>query len=243
MSYKGVKSLISQYKKPFNKEKKALAKAKARLKEEGRKATSSAVEEEKLVVLSEWHNKTLQGEEAHKVIIERRFNKYPDSIVGEYTKREDTDAILDAITINKLEIGSRYFEKLIVDNQNKVIGYADQVYVDNKGYIHIEDFKTHNEIRRTFTARGYNGFVVIENYFHPISDLVVCNYNDCALQASFYMYILWTYNKKLKPGRLTMLHAKLDEDSGKIISEETYELPYLLNEVKSIIQYEKEIKV
>lgn len=239
--YTGVKSLIQQYKKPFNRQIKAQKKAKQRLREQGKKATDKAVEEEKLLILAEWDLRAKQGTEAHDNVISRRVKKYPASVVGSYKKIESEEK-LPAEEINKLEIGKRYYEKMIVDNQNMIIGYADEVIVDEKGYINIQDFKSHREIRRTYTAKADNGFTIVDKFFHPIGNLVDCNFIECALQASFYMYLLWTYNKKLKMGKLTMLHTKLDEDTGNIISEEVIELPFLIDEVKAIIRHQKEIK-
>lgn len=239
--YTGVTTLIQQYKKAFNRNVRAIKKAKARLREEGKKATEKLVEEEKLLILAEWDLKAQQGKDAHTTIINRRVKKYPTSHVGVYKKAEGEDK-LPADEINKLEIGKRYYEKMIVDNQNMIIGYADEVEVDEKGYINIQDFKSYKEIRRTYTARADNGFTIVDNFFYPISNLIDCNFIECALQASFYMYLLWTYNKKLKPGKLTMLHTKLDEDTGNIINEQVIELPYLIDEVKAIIQHQKEIK-
>ncbi len=239
--YIGVKKLIQSYKKPFNREVAALKKAKARLREEGKKATEKLVEEEKQLVLAEWDRKTQFGTEAHEKVISRRVKRYPTSIVGKYVKFEGEDE-LPAEEINKLEVNTRYYEKLLVDNQNHIIGYADEVFVDERGYINIQDFKSHDEIRRTYTAKGTNGFIIVDNFYYPIKDLVDCNFNECALQASIYMYILWTYNKRLKPGKLTMLHTKLDPDTGSIMTEEVIELPYLVDEVKALFQHLKEIK-
>ena len=239
--YTGVKSLISLYKKPFNREVTALKKAKQRLREQGKKTTETLVTEEKELVLAEWDQLAKFGTQAHESIVNRRIKKFPKSVVGKYTKFEGEEK-LPAEDINKLEVGMRYYEKMIVDNQNMIIGYADEVNVDERGYINIEDFKTHREIRRTYTAKADNGFTIINNFYHPVGNLIDCNYIECALQASFYMYILWTYNKRLKPGKLTMLHTKLDEETGNIIGEEVIELPYLIEEVKAIIQHQKELK-
>lgn len=238
--YTGVKSLILKYKKPFNKDVKAQAKAKSRLREEGKSINAKAVETEKLVVLSEWDLKTKQGEQAHEEIVRRKLKKFPKAIVGKYKKHESSNP-LPAESINKLDLNSRYYEKLVVDNQNMIIGYVDEVFVDEKGYINIQDVKSHNEIRRTYTAKASNGFTIVENFYYPVTNLIDCNFIECALQVSFYMYTLWTYNKKLKPGKLTMMHVKLDEATGAIINEQILELPYLIDEVKAIIKHQKEI--
>lgn len=239
--YIGVKKLISLYKKEFNREVKALKKAKANLRAQGKKASEALVSEEKELVLAEWSLKAKQGTEAHEKIVSERIIKYPGSVVGSYKKVEGEE-IIPAEEINKLEIGKRYYEKMVVDNQNMILGYADEVNVDSKGYINIEDFKTFKDLKRTYTARADNGFTIVDNFFYPVNNLIDCNFIECALQASFYMYMLWMYNQKLKPGKLTMLHTKLDEDSGNIVSKEVIELPYLLEEVKLIIQHQKESK-
>ena len=239
--YIGVKELISKYKKPFNRQVKAKQKAKSRLREIGKKATEKEVEAESLLVIAEWDKKADFGVKVHQDITRRRIKKYPGSILGTYKKAEG-DVELPSEEINKLEINQRYYEKMLVDNQNMIIGYADEIHVDEKGYINIQDFKSFKEVRRTYTAKAANGFTIVENFFYPVNSLVDCNFIEAALQASFYMYIAWTYNKRLKPGKITMLYTKLDEETGNIINEELIDLPYLIEEVKAIIRNQKEIK-
>ena len=238
--YTGVKTIISKYKKPFNSALKAKNKAKSRLREEGKKVTDKAVEEEQQIVLAEWALRAQMGTEAHTTIVKERLKKFPDAIVGTYEKAED-DVLLDAELINKLERNTTYYEKQIVDNQNMIIGYIDEVVVDELGYIHIQDFKTHKEIRRSYTARATNGFTIVENFYQPVQNLIDCNFIECALQVSFYLYTLWTYNKDLKFGKLTMLHTILDEETGNIISKEVIDLPFLIEEVKLILQNQKDL--
>ena len=52
------------------------------------------------------------------------------------------------------------------------------------------------------------------------------------------MYILWTYNKRLKPGKLYIRHVKLT-DNGDIIHEELIEVPFLREEIKALLKNKK----
>lgn len=236
-----VKSLISKYKKPFNREKRALAKAKKNLRERGDKATKAAVEDEVKLVLEEWETRTTFGEEAHTQIRKQTLAKYPEAIYEplDFLSSDLEDTFIPEET-NNLQLNTLYLEKRLVSNLYKIVGYADELHVDAKGYIHITEIKSFRTLRRTYTAKADNGFLIIDNFFHPINHLIDCNYIETALQASFYMYLAWLSNKHLKPGTITIKHLKLDEDTGFILETKTItQVPYLLNEVKAIIKEEK----
>lgn len=234
--YIGVKELISNYKKPFDRVTKATKKAKANLKERGEKASGEILQEEVELVLAEWDEKTLNGQKAHDVINKKQLTKDPSIIVSQYEKHDaDSNIEIDA-GINILERNKRYIEKQIVSNHHYIIGYADLVEVTRDGYINIEDYKTWDKIYRTSAFLIDNGFKVPATYFFPpISHIQDTNYWAACLQLSIYMYILWTYNKKLKPGKLYIRHIPLN-DKGMIIDETLIEVPYLREEVKNILK-------
>ena len=237
--YIGVKNFISQYKEPFDREAKATKKAKANLKDRGEKSNKETLAEEIDLVLAEWDEKTKKGENAHVVIHNRELKKIPNAIYTTYVKHEGGDGEMDAQLESNLLRGITYFEKKIVSNHHHLIGYADKVEVTKDGYINIEDYKTFDVLYRTGSFTIDNGFKVPSKYFFsPINHIEDCNYNEACLQLSLYMYILWTYNKRLKPGKLYIRHVKLT-DNGDIIHEELIEVPFLREEVKALLKNKK----
>ena len=236
--YRGIKDFISDYKEPFDRIKQATKKAKAALKDRGEKATQKLIEEEMAVIIAEWDRKTQYGEEAHKALNEQELRDNPNAILHEYIKYTG-EGEMNSLEENKLEKGITYLEKKIVSNHHHLIGYADKVEVTKDGFINITDHKTHDKIYRTSGFTIDNGFKVPPKlYFPPVNHLHACNFVDAALQLSFYMYILWTHNKKLKPGKLYINHVSLNEE-GKILSTELIETPYMREEVKALLQAKK----
>lgn len=236
--YQGIKAFIEDYKESFDSNRSATNKAKARLKDRGAKADAKSVENEKALILAEWQQKETWGTNAHNLVQDREMILYPNSVKDEYIYSEGNTIPEET---NKLERDKHYFSKKMVDNQNKLIGYADEVFVDKKGFIHVTESKTFGELRRNYTVIAPNGFKVIKNFFTPISHLVDCNFNFAALQASLYLYTFWNNNKKFKPGKIFIRHIKLDEE-GNIVSEEMFEAPYLLSEVKNMLLDSKKKK-
>lgn len=237
MSFKSVKEFISEFKKPFKKEVIAIRKAKKRLRERNETCTKKAIEEEKDLIIAEWDKKTENGINIHKYIQDKKLSIL-DNCIFEGYKGESYDYDDINLEDNKLERGKIYFEKFIIDPINRLLGYSDEVEVTEDGYINICDYKSFDKLKIGYTYVSDTGFKIIEKFHFPINHLVLCNYNETALQASFYMYLLWNTNRRLKPGKITLLHTMLDED-GEIISEDIYELPYLLNEVKQLLLYSK----
>lgn len=229
--YIGVKDFIKRYKKEFDRNKSAINKAKSRLKESGDKQTKENINREVELVLAEWDLKTKYGEQAHKALNDKFIDKHPDTIVGEY-KKQFVDSVPEYTQIQREK---HYIERLVVDPQAKILGYIDYVYVDKQGYIHIKDKKTWKERKLHYSAIAPNGFKIINYFFPPLNHLIDCNWNEACLQISLYAYMLWNTNKRLKIGSLTIEHVILNE-SGEITDVINYEAPYLLDEVKAIIQ-------
>jgi ATP-dependent exoDNAse (exonuclease V) beta subunit len=150
----------------------------------------------------------------------------------------------------KLEEGV-YPEHLVYLKSAGLCGQADVVEVVN-GYININDYKTNKEIK----SKGFTNWEGITNkMYKPISHLDDCNLNYYNLQLSIYAYIIKKHNPKLKIGKLTIQHVKfkqVGEDSngypinehvnGEPVIEELkiYELPYLKDEVTSLIMWIKD---
>ena len=117
-----------------------------------------------------------------------------------------------------------------------MVGYADDVEIKNN-FIKIEDIKTTKAIYKTSGIKTKTGYLVPPTYFYPpISKLQDCNFNEAALQMSIYMYILWTYNKKLKPGKMYIRHIKTNS-FDKVTEQVLIEVPYLREEVKAMLKY------
>lgn len=239
--YKGVKQFLDSYHAPFEKQKKAVKKAKVDLKERGETANKKAIEEETALIIAEWEEKQKMGEDAHVFIHQRDVKKYENIEIGEYKRysEEINGGDLDAQEESNLEIGKVYFEKKIVSNHHHLIGYADKVEVTKDGWINIEDYKTWDKVYRSSSFIVENGFKVPPKLFYPpIAHIHDCNLQYATLQLSLYMYLLWTYNKKLKPGKLSVRHVILNEE-GTIVDEQIIEVPYLRDEVRALLQNKK----
>jgi len=152
--------------------------------------------------------------------------------------------------VQKLEDGV-YPEHLVYLKSAGICGQADLVEVVN-GYINITDYKTNKEIKE----KGFTNWEGITNkMFRPVNHLDDCNLNHYNLQLSIYAYIIKKHNPKLKIGDLVIQHVKfkqIGEDkngypinehvNGEPVLEEIkiYKLPYLKDEVNSIMIWLKE---
>ena len=239
--FQGIKEFISVYKEPFNREIKAKRVARERLRTKGvDRPTKSQLEDEIEEVLDEWDLKADWGINAHKKLQEEGLIKYPNAIIEEYSKdRVSKDTIpKEALKINLLKKNQRYYEKFIYDPINELIGYVDEVFVDKKGYINIVEYKTTNNLNKNYTFLTPKG-PIINKYFKPIDNIIDCNFSQASLQSSMYMYLLWYYNKKLKSGTITIKHIKLNEDTENIETIIDHNSPYLIEEVKKLLQHKK----
>ena len=144
-----------------------------------------------------------------------------------------------------------YPEHLVYLKSAGICGQADLVEIVN-GYINITDYKTNKEIKE----KGFTNWEGITNkLFRPVNHLDDCNLNHYNLQLSIYAYIIKKHNPKLKIGKLVIQHVKfkqLGEDkNGYPINEhidgepvldtiKMYELPYLKDEVRSLMMWIKD---
>lgn len=241
--YQGVKYLISKYREPFDSLNAATKKAKERMKLRGISSSTKEgkiqLQEEIILVQEEWKKKEEYGANAHSKLQHDLKIKYPDTITNSYTKTNfDEISKEDILLINKVKLNTRYTEKHIIDFHNKLSMYIDELHIDDKGYIHITEYKSSKNLNRTYTYKYPLG--TITNYYsNPISHIIDCNFSHATLQASMYMYFVWYYNKHLKPGTITIKHIILNEEDGSIISLENHEAPYWINEIKDILQSNK----
>jgi ATP-dependent exoDNAse (exonuclease V) beta subunit len=146
-----------------------------------------------------------------------------------------------------------YPEHLVYLRSAGICGQSDLVEVVN-GYVHIIDYKTNKKIE-TESYVDWEGFS--KKMLHPVSHLDDCNYNHYNLQLSIYMYMILKHNPKLKPGKIIIHHILFETEDetdqwGYPIHKKTeqgdfivkdiipYEMPYLKEEVISILTWYKE---
>jgi hypothetical protein len=146
-----------------------------------------------------------------------------------------------------------YPEHMVYLKSMGLCGQADLVEVVN-GCINIHDYKTNKEIK----TEGYTNWEGITNkLYKPVNHLDDCNLMHYNLQLSIYAYIIKKHNPELKIGKLTIQHVKfktVGEDANgypisKIVNGEPildevkiYELPYLKDEVNSLMMWLKDNK-
>lgn len=146
-----------------------------------------------------------------------------------------------------------YPEHLVYLKSSGLCGQADLVEVVNNT-LHITDYKTNKEIKE----KGFTNWEgITKKMYKPVNHLDDCNLNHYNLQLSLYAYIIKKHNPKLKIGKLVIQHVKFEEAKKdkngypvtKIVNGEPaikeikmYELPYLKDEVRSIIMWLKDNK-
>lgn len=142
-----------------------------------------------------------------------------------------------------------YPEHMVYLKSAGICGQADRVEVI-QDTIDLYDYKTNKEIK----LNGYTNWEgKVDKLLHPINHLDDCNYVHYSLQLSIYMYIMLKHNPNLKPGKIILEHIifkkegedkygnpiYVKNDHNEYIVEKVvpYELPYLKKEVISIIKH------
>lgn len=234
MSFTSVTNFVASFGEEFNREEKALKKAKQKIKEAGLKQNPELIEEHKIVILEEWDRKRELGKKIHLDLQTKELRK-PNAIFE--GRQEITEGEIPQ-EASSLKNNTIYLEKKCIDFNNKLIGFSDKVEIINN-YIHLTEYKTWDNL---YTTSGYiaeNGFKVPTKYMlHPLEGTEDCNFNHVELQASLYMYMLWNANKKLKFGSLKLEHIKLHEN-GKIIATIPYNLRYRRDDVRAMLKFKK----
>lgn len=142
-----------------------------------------------------------------------------------------------------------YPEHMVYLKSAGICGQADRVEVI-QDVIDIYDYKTNKEIK-TQSFTNWEG--ISEKMLNPIDHLDDCNFIHYAIQLSIYLYIMIKHNPNLKPGKITLEHIifkksgvdkygnpvyEKDSDGNPIVDKVVpYQLPYLKKEVTSIIKY------
>jgi hypothetical protein len=140
-----------------------------------------------------------------------------------------------------------YPEHMVYLKSAGMCGQADRVEVVNDK-VNIYDYKTNKEIK---TKSYVNWEGLSDRMLTPLNHLDDCNLNHYALQLSLYMYMIIKHNPKLKPGKMIIEHITFEEagkdayDNRVVLYDQfgepvvsgivEYEVPYLKNEVISII--------
>jgi len=225
-----VTSFVSMFKPKFN------SKAQARKSAKNKKSKWYGMEEKD--ILAAWNGES-----------ERAIN-----LGNWYHNQRETD-ILDFKTIERqgieVPIIKPIIEHLVYLKSAGICGQADIVEIV-KGKINITDYKTNKEIKE----KGYTNWEGnTKKMYNPLGHLDDCNLNHYNIQLSLYAYIIKKHNPKLKVGDLTIQHVKFvqaDTDKNgypisKLVNGEPvienikiYKLPYLKDEIRSIIMWLKD---
>lgn len=145
-----------------------------------------------------------------------------------------------------------YPEHMVYLKSIGLCGQSDLVEVVRKK-INITDYKTNKEIK---TSGFINWEGKVTKMLPPIAHLDDCNFVHYSLQLSFYMYMILKHNHMLSPGTMTLHHiifeeqakdkygnpvALLDSHGDPIVKDIVpYEVPYLKQEVITLINWLKE---
>jgi len=246
-----VTSLVGKFKPKFDKE----GQAKKSAKNKNSKWYGMTVEQ----ILQAWDNETERAINLGNFYHNQRES---DMLDFKTIERGGTEVPIVKPLINengiklapeqKLSDGV-YPEHLVYLKSVGLCGQADVVEIVD-GYININDYKTNKEIKE----KGYTNWEgITSKMFKPVNHLDDCNLMHYSLQLSIYAYIIKKHNPSLKIGKLTIQHVKfkqIGEDSngypinehynGEPILDEIkmYEVPYLKDEVNSLIMWLKDNK-
>jgi len=145
-----------------------------------------------------------------------------------------------------------YPEHFVYLKSAGICGQADYVDVVN-GSVNIMDYKTNKEIKE----RSFENWEGLHTMLQPpLGHIEDCNLEHYTLQMSIYMYIILKHNPRLTPGKLTLQHVvferegadkygypitKYAENGDPIVQEViTYEVPYMKQEVLTMINWLKD---
>lgn len=152
--------------------------------------------------------------------------KYP---VINPEKQYDNQSLADDLFT--LEDGY-YPELLIFNEENKIAGQADGVFiktVDGARYADVKDTKTDASINFMPDFRhprsGYRKLL------YDLNHLTECNINEYSVKMSMYMWMLSEFG--FIPGKMLIENVKYDE-TEKLVNVKYYKVPYRKDEVLSM---------
>lgn len=201
-------------------------------------------ETKRAIKLGNWYHNQREADMLNFKTIERNGTEVP--IIKPIIEDDGTKVA----PVQKLDEGV-YPEHLVYLKSAGLCGQADLVEVVN-GHINITDYKTNKEIKQ----KGFTNWEgITAKMYKPVSHLDDCNLNHYNLQLSIYAYIIKKHNPKLKVGKLTIQHVKFkqlgtdtngypinEHVDGEPVVEEVvmYDLPYLKDEINTLISWFKE---
>lgn len=241
-----VTSFVSQFKTPFD----AVAQSKKSAKnprskwygmkpEEIQKAWAS--EADRAVTLGTWYHNQREADLISFETIERQGLNIPifKPILDGELKLAPDQRLVEGI----------YPEHFVYLKSAGLCGQSDRVEVV-KDTVSVFDYKTNKKIDKE-SFKNWEG--VSKMMLGPCSHLEDCNFNHYALQLSTYLYIILKHNPRYKPGKLELQHVIFEQEGenqfgNPIVSKDHmgdpivkevvhYELPYLKNEVRAMIQW------
>lgn len=241
-----VTSLISLFKKPFEKEAQAVKSSK------NKKSKWFGLTPEEIISiwdstnavaldLGTWYHNQREADLLACDTIGRLGLNLP------VFKPQENDGIKIAPDQNLVD--GIYPEHMVYLKSVGICGQADRVEV-LQGYINIYDYKTNKEIK-TESYKNWEGISAKMN--SPIEHLDDCNFIHYAIQLSVYLYIMIKHNPNLKPGKIILEHIQFkkagedkygnpvyekDSDGNPVVDKVVpYELPYLKKEVIAMIKH------
>lgn len=203
--YASVSSILSKFKKPFDKKYWSEKKA---------KDYGTSVEE----VLDQWDGlrdfSCARGKNYHKIMEDYiTLNKRDEENITLY---ESFDHILDRFG----DIRCMYAEHIVYNDFYKVAGMAD-IIIDHGDQFSILDFKTNKKFR---FYSPYNEYLLA-----PVGHLQACEHNTYALQLSLYAYMYEIQSgKKLRAMAINYLNAEKEKWNYIPVQYLKYEVHLLL---------------
>ena len=229
-----VTSLVSKFKPKFDKE----GQAKKSAKNKNSKWYGMTVEQ----IIEAWDNET-----------NRAIN------LGNFYHNQRESDMLDFKTIERNGTEIPIIKPLVNNDGIKLA--PEQKLSDGLYPEHLVYLKSVGICGQADVVEIIDGFInwegITSKMYKPINHLDDCNLNHYSLQLSIYAYIIKKHNPSLKIGRLTIQHVKfkqIGEDAngypinehynGEPILDEIkmYEVPYLKDEVNSLIMWLKDNK-
>jgi hypothetical protein len=251
ISWVSVTSFVSKFKQPFDAIGQSIKSSKNKRSkwygmtpEEIQKAWSS--EAERAVVLGTWYHNQRESDLISFDTIERQGVNVPifKPIIDGDIKLAPDQRLVEGI----------YPEHFVYLRSAGICGQADRIEVV-KDTVSVFDYKTNKKIDKE-SFKDWEGRSKMMS--GPCAHLEDCNFNHYSLQLSIYLYIILKHNPRYKPGKLELQHVIFEQDGtdkfgnpitmkdhmGDPIVKDVvhYQLPYLKEEVRSMIKWLSENK-
>lgn len=189
----------------------------------------------KEALLQQWAEKrdkaADRGTKYHKMKEQELLGR-PDVVGTILFLGEKEDSAMDLME------GVTYVEKMIWSKRYGVCGTADLVEVVG-GKINIKDYKTNEKLDFESWKHPRNG---PRKLLFPVQHLDDCNFNLYQLQINLYMYMLLQQNRRLKMGKMEVLHIVFDL-FGFTKEERVYPILNMQREAKNILEHNLKTKL